>query len=300
MSVASPSTTQLELAIEGMTCASCVKRVEKALTHVPGVAQAQVNLATERALVSYDPSSAQPQAMVDAVIKMGYEARPIAAQDDHAERQSQARDAEAQRLQRAFTVALVLTLPVFLLEMGSHLIPAMHHWVLANIGQQNSWLLQFVLTTAVLVWPGRHFFTKGFVALWRRAPEMNSLVALGAGAAWGYSVVATFAPTWLPEAARNVYFEAAAVIVTLILLGRMLEARAKGKTGAAIKRLIGLQPRTARVMRDGQALDVEIEKVKTGDIVVVRPGEKIPLDGDIIEGTSYVDESMLTGEPVPV
>jgi len=138
MSVASPSTTQLELAIEGMTCASCVKRVEKALTHVPGVAQAQVNLATERALVSYDPSSAQPQAMVDAVIKMGYEARPIAAQDDHAERQSQARDAEAQRLQRAFTVALVLTLPVFLLEMGSHLIPAMHHWVLANIGQQNS------------------------------------------------------------------------------------------------------------------------------------------------------------------
>nr|WP_314355624.1 heavy metal translocating P-type ATPase [uncultured Achromobacter sp.] len=300
MSVASPSSTQLELAIEGMTCASCVKRVEKALTQVPGVAQAQVNLATERALVSFDANAAQPQALVDAVVKMGYEARPIAAQDDHAERQSQARDAEAQRLQRAFTVALVLTLPVFLLEMGSHLIPAMHHWVLGTIGQQNSWLLQFALTTAVLVWPGRHFFTKGFTALWRRAPEMNSLVALGAGAAWGYSVVATFAPGWLPEAARNVYFEAAAVIVTLILLGRMLEARAKGKTGAAIKRLIGLQPRTARVMRDGQAFDVEIEKVKTGDVVIVRPGEKIPLDGDIIEGNSYVDESMLTGEPVPV
>lgn len=300
MSAATPATNQLELAIEGMTCASCVKRVEKALTHVPGVVQAQVNLATERALVSYDPTSAQAQAMVDAVIKMGYEARPIAAQDDHAERQSQARDAEAQRLQRAFTVALVLTLPVFLLEMGSHLIPAMHHWVLGTIGQQNSWLLQFVLTTAVLVWPGRQFFTKGFTALWRRAPEMNSLVALGAGAAWGYSVVATFAPAWLPDASRNVYFEAAAVIVTLILLGRMLEARAKGKTGAAIKRLIGLQPRTARVLRDGQALDVDIEKVKTGDIVVVRPGEKIPLDGDIIEGSSYVDESMLTGEPVPV
>lgn len=300
MSVASPSSTQLELAIEGMTCASCVKRVEKALTQVPGVAQAQVNLATERALVSFDANAAQPQALVDAVVKMGYEARPIAAQDDHAERQSQARDAEAQRLQRAFTVALVLTLPVFLLEMGSHLIPAMHHWVLGTIGQQNSWLLQFALTTAVLVWPGRHFFTKGFTALWRRAPEMNSLVALGAGAAWGYSVVATFAPGWLPESARNVYFEAAAVIVTLILLGRMLEARAKGKTGAAIKRLIGLQPRTARVMRDGQAFDVEIEKVKTGDVVIVRPGEKIPLDGDIIEGNSYVDESMLTGEPVPV
>ncbi|AVJ27933.1 heavy metal translocating P-type ATPase [Achromobacter spanius] len=296
----SSSFSELELAIEGMTCASCVKRVEKALSNVPGVAQAQVNLATERARVSFDPSAAEPQALVAAVGKMGYEARPIAAQDDHAERQSQARDAEAHRLQRAFIAALVLTLPVFALEMGSHLIPAMHHWVLDTIGQQNSWLLQFVLTTAVLVWPGRQFFTKGLVALWRRAPEMNSLVALGAGAAWGYSVVATFAPGLLPDAARNVYFEAAAVIVTLILLGRMLEARAKGKTGAAIKRLIGLQPRTARVLRDGQAQDIEIERVRTGDIVMVRPGEKIPLDGDIIEGSSYVDESMLTGEPVPV
>jgi len=296
----SSSFSELELAIEGMTCASCVKRVEKALANVPGVAQAQVNLATERARVSFDPTAAEPQAMVAAVGKMGYEARPIAAQDDHAERQSEARDAEAHRLQRAFIAALVLTLPVFALEMGSHLIPAMHHWVMETIGRQNSWLLQFVLTTAVLVWPGRQFFTKGLVALWRRAPEMNSLVALGAGAAWGYSVVATFAPGLLPNAARNVYFEAAAVIVTLILLGRMLEARAKGKTGAAIKRLIGLQPRTARVLRDGQAQDIEIERVRTGDIVMVRPGEKIPLDGDIIEGSSYVDESMLTGEPVPV
>ena len=235
-----------------MTCASCVKRVEKALTRVPGVAQAQVNLATERARVAFDPTAADAQALVDAVGKIGYEARPIAAEDDHAERQAEARDAEARRLKQAFGISLALTLPVFVLEMGSHLIPAMHHWVLANIGRQNSWLLQFALTTLVLAWPGRHFFSKGFMALWRRAPEMNSLVALGAGAAWSYSVVATFAPQWLPEAARNVYFEAAAVIVTLILLGRMLEARAKGRTGAAIQRLIGLQPRTARVMRDGQ------------------------------------------------
>ena len=293
------SSSELELAIEGMTCASCVKRVEKALTRVPGVAQAQVNLATERARVAFDPTAADAQALVDAVGKIGYEARAIAAEDDHAERQAEARDAEARRLKQAFGISLALTLPVFVLEMGSHLIPAMHHWVLANIGRQNSWLLQFALTTLVLAWPGRHFFSKGFIALWRRAPEMNSLVALGAGAAWSYSVVATFAPQWLPEAARNVYFEAAAVIVTLILLGRMLEARAKGRTGAAIQRLIGLQPRTARVMRDGQPVDLPIEQVRKGEIVLVRRA-KIPLDGEIIEGNSYVDESMLTGEPVPV
>src|SRR5690606_12590963 len=178
--------------------------------------------------------------------------------------------------------------------------PAMHHWVAMRLGTQNRWLLQFALTTAVLAWPGRIFFTQGLAALWRRAPEMNSLVAVGAGAAWAYSVAATFAAQWLPADARYVYYEAAAVIVTLILLGRMLEARAKGRTGAAIKRLIGLQPRTARVLRDGQAHDVPIEQVRRGEHVVVRPGEKIPIDGEIIEGSSYVDESMLTGEPMPV
>ena len=293
------SSSELELAIEGMTCASCVKRVEKALTRVPGVAQAQVNLATERARVAFDPTAADAQALVDAVGKIGYEARAIAAEDDHAERQAEARDAEARRLKQAFGISLALTLPVFVLEMGSHLIPAMHHWVLANIGRQNSWLLQFALTTLVLAWPGRHFFSKGFIALWRRAPEMNSLVALGAGAAWSYSVVATFAPQWLPEAARNVYFEAAAVIVTLILLGRMLEARAKGRTGAAIQRLIGLQPRTAASCATASRGPAHRAGAQGRDRAGA-PGEKIPLDGEIIEGNSYVDESMLTGEPVPV
>jgi len=292
--------TQTELAIEGMTCASCVKRVEKALAAVPGVSVASVNLATERARVDYDAGAADAQALVDAVARMGYAAHPIAAQDGHEARQAQARADEARALRRAFTVALLLTLPVFVLEMGSHLLPAMHHWVAGVLGTRNSWLLQFALTTAVLAWPGRVFFTKGLAALWRRAPEMNSLVALGAGAAWAYSTAATFAPQWLPENARHVYFEAAAVIVTLILLGRMLEARAKGRTGAAIKRLVGLQPRTARVLRDSRAVDVPIEQVQRGERVVVRPGEKIPIDGDIVEGSSYVDESMLTGEPMPV
>lgn len=295
-----PALTQTEFAISGMTCASCVKRVEKALSAVPGVNEASVNLATERARVAYDLGSADAQALVAAVVRVGYEATPITVDDGHQARQAQSRADEAQALRRSFTIALLLTLPVFVLEMGSHMIPAFHHWITANLGTQNSWLLQFVLTTLVLAWPGRVFFVKGLTALWRRAPEMNSLVAMGAGTAWAYSTVATFMPEWLPENARYVYFEAAAVIVTLILLGRMLEARAKGRTGAAIKRLIGLQPRTARVLRQGQLQDIAIEQVQAGDHVVVRPGEKIPIDGEIIEGRSFVDESMLTGEPVPV
>lgn len=294
------ATAQIELAISGMTCASCVKRVEKALCAVPGVGQASVNLATQRARISYEVARATQEELVAAVVRMGYEAQPITDQDGHVERQAQAREDETRALRRAFTLALGLTLPVFALEMGSHLIPAFHHWVFTVLGRENSWWLQFVLTTLVLVWPGRVFFTKGVTALWRRAPEMNSLVALGAGAAWAYSTVATFFPDWLPSNARHVYFEAAAVIVTLILLGRLLEARAKGRTGAAIERLINLQPRTARVHRDGQLLDIPIDQIVRGEKVVVRPGEQIPIDGEIIEGSSFVDESMLTGEPVPV
>ena len=295
----SPATLHTELAIEGMTCASCVKRVEKALAAVPGVGAAHVNLATERAQVQHG-RDADAQALVAAVTRLGYAARPVTAGDDTAAMQEQARTDEARELRRAFLIALVLTLPVFVLEMGGHAVPALHHWVAATLGTRNSWLLQFVLTTLVLAWPGRVFFIKGLAALGRLAPEMNSLVALGAGAAWAYSSVATFMPQWLPDNARHVYFEAAAVIVTLILLGRMLEARAKGRTGAAIKRLVGLQPRTARVMRGEQPQDVPIEQVRRGELVLVRPGEKIPIDGDIIEGNSYIDESMLTGEPMPV
>ena len=295
-----PALTHTELAITGMTCASCVKRVEKALTRVPGVTQATVNLATERARVEYPSGAADADTLIAAVVRMGYEAVPIVAQDGHADRQAQARADEAQALRRALTIAAALTLPVFVLEMGSHAIPAFHHWVVTTLGQQTSWTLQFILTTAVLIWPGRGFFMKGFAALARLAPEMNSLVAVGAGAAWGYSTVATFAPDWLPDNARHVYFEAAAVIVTLILLGRMLEARAKGRTGAAIKRLVALQPRTARVLRDGQLHDLPIEQIRRHETVVVRPGETVPVDGELIEGRSFVDESMLTGEPVPV
>ena len=294
----------LDLAIEGMTCASCVFRVEKALSKVPGVAKATVNLATQRAHLTYDSNqtiqSNTSSEAIAAVKKAGYEASAIEIHAAPTDTLTKSREEEGRYLQRQLIIALVLTLPVFILEMGSHLIPAMHMFVHEHIGMQNSWILQSVLTTLVLIGPGRVFFTKGIPALWHFSPEMNSLVAMGSGSAWLFSMMATYAPALLPEGTRFVYFEAAAMIVTLILLGRTLEAKAKGRTGAAIQHLIGLVPRQARILRDDQMIDVEIGSVVPGDYVVVRPGEKIPVDGQITEGAPYIDEAMITGEPVPV
>ena len=290
-----------DLAIEGMTCASCVSKVEKALNAVPGVTRASVNLATERAHVDL-AGQVSLSDLIKAVGTAGYEARSLdeARNDTKQETQSDKRDAEAAELKKSVILAAVLTLPVFILEMGSHIIPAVHMFVMDTIGMQNSWYFQFVLTTLVLFGPGMRFFKKGIPALMRGTPDMNSLVVVGTTAAWGFSVVATFWPDILPQGTINIYFEAAAVIVTLILIGRYLEARAKGRTSAAISRLVGLQAKSARVVRDGEAIDVSLEDVRVGDIVQVRPGEKVPVDGEVIEGSSYVDESMITGEPVPV
>jgi heavy metal translocating P-type ATPase len=208
--------------------------------------------------------------------------------------------AEEAALRRDVLFAAALTLPVFVLEMGSHLFLWVHMAVMNSIGMQNSWYIQFALTTVVLLGPGLRFYRKGFPALARLAPDMNSLVAVGTLAAFGYSLVATFAPGVLPPGTQNVYFEAAAVIVTLILLGRLLEARAKGRTSEAIKRLVGLQAKTARVLRNGGLVEVPVAEVRPGDVVDVRPGERVPVDGEVTEGTSWIDESMISGEPVPV
>lgn len=290
-----------DLAIEGMSCASCVSKVEKALNAVPGVTRASVNLATERAHVEL-AGQVPLGDLIKAVETAGYEARSLeeARSDAKQETQSDKRDAEALELKKNVILAAVLTLPVFILEMGSHIVPAVHMFVMDTIGMQNSWYFQFVLTTLVLFGPGMRFFKKGIPALLRAAPDMNSLVVVGTAAAWGFSVVATFWPDILPAGTVNVYFEAGAVIVTLILIGRYLEARAKGRTSAAISRLVGLQAKSARVLRNGDAIDVPLEDVRVGDIVQVRPGEKVPVDGEVIEGSSFVDESMITGEPVPV
>jgi Cu+-exporting ATPase len=290
----------VELAIQGMTCASCVGRVERALRDVPGVIEASVNLATERALVAVPRGAVAIDTLIRAVETAGYDATPATAEAAAADAEAERRAIEIAALRRAVAVAGALTLPVVVLEMGQHLVPAIHHLVLAAFGGHGNWLLQFALATLVLFGPGLRFYRIGFPALLRGAPDMNSLVAVGTGAAYAYSVVATFAPWLLPPGTVNVYFEAAAVIITLILLGRYLEARTKGRTSEAIRRLVGLQPRTARVRRDGAAVDLPVAAVRPGDIVEVRPGERIPVDGEVIEGASFVDESMITGEPVPV
>ena len=291
----------VDLQVGGMTCASCVGRVERALKKVPGVQNAVVNLATERASVQLQ-GSVDVSSLIAAIEKAGYEAQPVlhnvAATGEDAAAQRQAQERES--LKRSLIFATVFALPVFLLEMGGHMVPAFHHWIAGSIGTQNSWYIQFALTAVVLFGPGRRFFEKGVPALLRAAPDMNSLVAVGTSAAFAYSVVATFVPQWLPAGTVNVYFEAAAVIVALILLGRFLEARAKGNTSEAIRRLVQLQAKTARVRREGLVQEIDIAQVRAGDLIEVRPGERIPVDGEVIEGRSFVDESMISGEPVPV
>ncbi|MBB3018466.1 Cu+-exporting ATPase [Microvirga lupini] len=295
-----PSDSTVELKIDGMTCASCVGRVEKALKRVPGVLEASVNLATERASIRYLGGADMLSRLIGAVEQTGYGAEALRQDNDQSDRERAAREAEISGLRRSLTVAALLTLPVFVLEMGSHFIPAIHDWVMETLGHRTSWYLQFALTTLVLFGPGLRFFRKGVPALLRWSPDMNSLVVLGTSAAYAYSVVATFLTSLLPAGMANVYYEAAAVIVTLILLGRYLEAKAKGRTSEAIKHLMGLQAKTARVVREGQALEIALDQVLAGDIVQVRPGEKIPVDGEVVEGSSFVDESMITGEPLPV
>ena len=289
----------VELAIAGMTCASCVRRIEAALMSVPGVAHATVNLAADSASVKFLAVMTDVSGIEAAVSRIGYGAQSI-AHGKFGDREAAARERETRRLSLSVTVAGVLTLPVIVLEMGSTLVPAIDSLVHNVIGLRESWYFQFVLATVVLFGPGLRFFRRGIPALFRLAPDMNSLVALGTGAAWSFSTVATFAPDVLPAETVTVYFEAAAVIATLILLGRYLEARTKGRTSEAIKRLIGLRPKTARIMRDGTAVEVPLDQVRVGDLLLVRPGDKVAVDGEVVDGSSFVDESMITGEPVPV
>jgi Cu+-exporting ATPase len=284
------------LSITGMNCASCVGRVERSLASAPGVIRAAVNLAGETARVRYVEGVATPEGLARIVSDSGYAARVRSGSGENAE---QRRAEEARALKRNTLVAAALALPVFVIEMGGHMIPALHHWVAANIGTHNSHLFQFVLTLAVLAGPGRMFYARGFPALLRGAPDMNALVAMGTAAAFLFSVVATFAPGLLPAGTANVYYEAAAVIVVLILVGRWMEARAKGRTGAAIRRLVGLQPRVATLLRGGEAVEVPVAEIVAGDVLRAKPGERIAVDGVVTTGNSYVDESMITGEPVP-
>ena len=291
-------TETILLDVQGATCATCVGRIETALSDVPGVISAAMNLANGRATISVYSGQALRADLARAVEGIGYSviADSDAAQSSAAERQAR----EAAGLKLSLLIAAILTLPVFVAEMGGHLYPPIHHFIAQTVGLHTSHVLQFVLTTIVLVGPGRAFFTKGIPALLRRAPDMNSLVALGSFAAWAYSTITTFAPEILPAGSRNVYFESAAMIVTLILLGRYLEARAKGRTGDAIRGLLALTPDEAWVEKEGKVIEIPVDQVREGDILHLKPGARLAVDGIVRTGTSFVDESMITGEPLPV
>lgn len=289
--------TYVTLAIEGMTCASCVSRVEKALKSQPGVEEASVNLATEQATVA---GTASTDNLIAAIEKLGYDARLARPSGLREQAATQHKQAELQQLKQDVLIAFLLGLPVFLLEMGAHLIPAVHAFLMRTIGMQNSWYLQCALSALVLTFPGRRFYQKGLPALLRLAPDMHSLVAVGTIAAFGYSLIATFAPALLPAGAVNVYYEAAVVIVVLILLGRYLEAGAKGRTSQAIQRLVRMQVKQAHVWRHDRFADIPVSEVVLHDMLEIRPGERLPVDGEITSGSSFIDESMITGEPVPV
>ncbi len=291
-------TQRLDIGISGMTCASCVSRVEKAIAAVTGVVSASANLATERASLEM-LAGTRLQDIEAAVRKAGYEPLRL-AEAAAALSQQASKDEEMLRLKRHLIIAAIFTLPLFVIEMGSHFIPGIGHLLHQSIDRHWLYVTYFVLASIVQFGPGLRFYAKGIPALLRLSPDMNSLVVLGSTAAWGYSVVATFLPGLLPAGTVNVYFEASAVIITLILLGRYLEAKAKGRTGAAIARLLGLQPKSAQVERDGVAVEMAIGDIVQGDILRVRPGERLAVDGIVVTGSSYVDESMITGEPVPV
>ena len=293
-------TAETTLTVQGMSCASCVSRVEDALLDVDGALEANVNLATDRATVRYVPGTAQPADFNTAIRDAGYEVVDTEGATDRSDVEKQAREEEKQSMKRRFFWALAFTLPVFVLEMGFMHVPAMEAWITDLVSTQTLYYVLFALTSVVMFGPGRYFYRHGWPALKNGAPDMNTLVMIGTSAAYGYSVVATFLPQVLPEGTVHVYYEAAAVIITLILAGNYMEALAKGRASDAIRKLLDLQATTARVVRDGEEQEIDVRDVVPGDVIRVRPGEKVPVDGEVVDGSSYVDESMVTGEPDPV
>ncbi len=287
------STTNQELIIEGAGCASCVGKIESALKQVPGVKSAEMNFAQRTVSVTGNASS---NALVQAVEKAGYNAKiSDAASDDDALAEKEVADHNYyKRLMREMTIALILGVPL----MAYSLIVG--EMTVSTLTEQIAWLIVGLLTLGIMYFSGKHFYVGAWQSFKNHSANMDTLIALGTGTAWLYSMVVVFAPEAVPEMARHVYFEATAMIIGLIDLGLALELKARGRTSEAIKRLIGLQPKTARVIRDNKELDVAIDQVLMNDVVRVRPGEKVPVDGEVIEGHTAIDESMLTGEPMPV
>jgi len=286
----SGSASTLRFSVGGMHCAGCVSKVEKAIASVPGVTEANVNLVEHSASAT---GVADPKAIIAAIAATGYEAAELKSRADESAKE-QAEAVHARALARKTIVAGIVAAPLFVGEMLM-LMPSLH-----SPGGRLYGLVAAIATLIVLAYAGGHFFRGAWKSFRNHNANMDTLIALGTGAAWVYSVAVLAAPQLVPSLAQHAYFEAAAVIIALINLGQWLELRARGKTSQAIKRLIGLQPRTARVVRDGREVDIPIEQVGLDETVRVRPGEKVPVDGMILDGHSNIDESMLTGEPLPV
>ncbi|MBK8219230.1 MAG: copper-translocating P-type ATPase [Myxococcales bacterium] len=299
-----PSEERIELGVLGMTCAACVRRIETAVGAVPGVAKAEVDLVRHVATVAFSPATTSVEAISASIEGAGYEVvrettSARAGQDSSAARAKAIEDAEEREtvsMRRGFIVAAALTVPLLVVAM-SHGAMA---WTETTFGR---WL-QLALATPVVLGPGRRFFRLAWVAARHRAADMNTLVALGAGAAWLYSTIALLAPGLFPHAAHgampHLYFEAAAAVLTFVLLGKMLEARARKRLSDAVRGLLALQPKVARRVRGDREDEIPIDMLRPGDLVRVRPGERIPADGKIVNGTSAVDEAMLTGESLPI
>ncbi len=287
-------TETCSIPVSGMTCAACSARIQRTLEKTPGVVGAGVSLMTNTATVDFDPAATSPERLVDAIRGTGYGAElptPGLSAEELFQTQDVERAEEVADLRRKFWVSAGLAVLVMALGMPmAQVSPDAVHWILLG------------LTLPVVFWSGRHFYTRAWVAFRHRSADMNTLIAIGTGAAFLFSVFVTVADRWLVArgVTPQVYYEAVVWIITLVLLGNLLEARAKGRTSSAVRRLIGLRPDTARVRRDGRESDIPTSQVVVGDEILIRPGERIPVDGMVLEGTSTVDESMLTGEPMPV
>ena len=287
----------INIPVTGMHCAACVGRVQQALDATPGVASAVVNLMTNLATVSYDPATTAPAALIDAVETTGYGASlPVVGQTaaDEQSKQDEARRVEFEDYRRKGIASLTIGLALMFVPMLLPMSAVMRSPLLAYS--------ELIVTTAVMLWAGRHFYTRAWIAFRHHSADMNTLIAVGTGSAYLFSLVATVAPQLFTDHGVEpaLYYEAVVIIIALILVGNALESNAKGQTAGAVRRLIDLQPKTARVIREGVEADVAIDTVIPGDEITVRPGERIPVDGALISGASAVDESMMTGEPMPV
>ena len=297
----SGTTERCDIPVSGMTCAACSARVERALKQAPGVESANVNLMTGTATVAYDPAATSAERLVTTIRDTGYGAEPPGV-DAPAEDRIAGRDAELERERRDLRRKFIVSLAVAVIGMALGMLPGgLMHGATTGAAAAQRYLL-LALTIPVIGWAGRHFYTRAWAAFRHHGADMNTLIAVGTGAAFIFSLAVTLVPGWFAErgVAPDVYYEAVAWITALILLGNLLEARARGRTSDAIRRLAGLRPPTARVIRNGTETDVPLAELRVGDDVLVRPGEKIPADGIVTDGSSLVDESMLTGEPAPV